>query len=341
MLFFSEKNYRGNHAGTKARNDAEMILRQCGAVPVNTHTLELRSDAYDNIRSGIKNRLGYLRYFSDLFFVRNQTVVIQYPMLAFDIQFEYVKKLAKYNRVYFLVHDIHSLRRDGHRGLEDEVRMLNLATGLIVHNRFMEKKLKEIGATAKEYYRLECFDYLRRDQGDYNDFSADIAFAGNLSKSEFIPAMCLENSQVQFNLYGPGWESEFVNAQYQGSFLPDEIPANLKGRFGLVWDGSTICGCEGALGEYTRINNPHKMSLYIAAGIPIIAWEQAAIADFVHRNKIGIAVKQIDSLSDIIDRITEEEYNEMRQNVLRLKSEVTNGMFLQRVLSEIERKQDV
>ena len=38
--------------------------------------------------------------------------------------------------------------------------------------------------------------------------------------------------------------------------------------------------------DYLRINNPHKTSLYLACGIPIITWNKAAIAQYV-RKKLG------------------------------------------------------
>ena len=67
MYYFSEINYRGNHAGTKARNDIEQILSELGAKPVNSKRLELTSDKNESqIKANIKNRFGYLRYFIDI-----------------------------------------------------------------------------------------------------------------------------------------------------------------------------------------------------------------------------------------------------------------------------------
>lgn len=337
MLFFSEANYRGNHAGTKARNDAEAILREYGAHPINTRVLEL-TDNNAGIQSNIANRLGYLRYYWELLFVRKQTVVIQYPMLAFDIQLNYIQKLSRHNKVIFLVHDIQSLRREGYAGLEKEIEMLNHAYGLIVHNRFMEDKLKQIGIRVQRYYRLNCFDYLF--QGEVSDVvrHPGVVFAGNLEKSEFLPEMCRQNQNVTFIFYGPGWDAErqVSNVAYCGSFSPDEIPGKLQGEYGLIWDGKTTSYCTGAVGEYTRINNPHKMSLYIAAGIPVIAWNQAAIAEFIQKNQIGITVDQVDDLQSSFDKITPEQYRQMKDNVLKIRNDLIAGGYLRTVLSKIE-----
>ncbi len=342
MLFFSEANYRGNHAGTKARNDVESILRAYGAKPVNSRRLELKESKNHGIQSNIANRLGFLRFYFDLCFVRNQTVIIQYPMLAFDIQFEYIKRLSKYNKVIFVVHDIQSLRRENTTGLEQEIQLLNLAHGLIVHNCFMEKKCREIGVKVERYYLLNCFDYLFDGVITHEISDADVAFAGNLEKSEFLHQMCDENPQIQFNLYGSGWTTDHVstNARYNGSFLPDEIPGKLQGKYGLIWDGKTTLGCTGAVGEYTRINNPHKLSLYIAAGIPVIVWDQAAIAAFVREKNIGIAVSRIDTFQGTLEDISDAQYQIMKKNVLEVRKRVVSGEYLKAVLSEIERSPD-
>lgn len=338
MLYFSEINYRGNHAGTKARNDAEEILRQYGARPVNTRSLELRDTTNSGIRSNIANRLGFIRYFWDLLFVRNETVIIQYPMLAFDIQKDYIQFLSRYNRVVFLIHDIQSLRRENHTGLNQEIEMLNLAFGLIVHNRFMEEKLKEIGITVNHIYHLNCFDYLFSGTPNNGFSPSGVAFAGNLEKSDFLPTMCNENPTVPFYFFGPGWNSTegMTNATYCGSFLPDDIPGKLQGTYGLIWDGKTTVDCSGAVGEYTRINNPHKLSLYIAAGIPVIAWCNAAIAEFIQKNQIGVVVERIDNLQHVLSDISDEQYAQMQRNILNLRSRVIQGKFLQAALCQIE-----
>ena len=119
--------------------------------------------------------------------------------------------------------------------------------------------------------------------------------------------------------------------------MPDEIPGKLKGKYGLVWDGNTTRGCSGPVGEYTKINNPHKMSLYISSGIPIIAWSQAAIAEFINQYQIGITVDRIDSLSKELSTISEKQYLSMKKNVLELRKKLIHGEFLKRVLKEIER----
>ncbi len=342
IYYFSEINYRGNHAGTKARNDAEKVFQDFGGKPLNHRRLVLKEEgANRRIVSNIQNRLGFIPFYMDLLKIRHNTVIIQYPMLSFDIAYDYVEKIKKHNKVVFLVHDIQSMRRQDEKATQKEIDMLNLADGVILHNRFMEKKLREIGLNVKKVYLLECFDYLFDNKTINKDRSEDsVAFAGNLEKSLFLKDLFKANPDIAFHLYGLGWnqDNHFSNTTYMGSFSPDEIPAKLHASFGLVWDGESINGCSGALGEYTRLNNPHKLSLYLAAGIPVIVWAEAAVAEYVRKEKIGIALDDIGNLKNVFNRINDNEYEELLNNVNNIRQKVINGFYLRRVLKQIEKE---
>lgn len=339
IYYFSEKNIRGNHAGTKARNDVEAILTEYDARPINKRSFELRVDGTERICSNMKNRLDVLKYFMDVAFLKNKTILIQYPMLAFDADYQYVNFIAKNNRVVFLVHDIQSLRGNNYQFLEKEIKMLNTASALIVHNQRMEDAIRDLGVTVNKYFHLKCFDYLYtgsigKTQGDH------VVFAGNLEKSVFLHKLIALENGVQFDLFGPGLPEEIEmksGAHYLGSFPPDVIPGVIGGKYGLVWDGDDLIGCTGAVGEYTKINHPHKLSLYAAAGLPVIVWKKAAAAELVKRYQIGILLDRIDNLAEELDDITPCQYDEMKKNVLDLRERVIHGKFLKDVLMAVEK----
>ena len=80
MFYFSENNIRGNHAGTKARNDVEQILTEYGCRPINSKSYVLTSDDANNIRSNINNRVQLAKYFLDLIKVKCETKInFEYP----------------------------------------------------------------------------------------------------------------------------------------------------------------------------------------------------------------------------------------------------------------------
>ena len=339
LYYFSEYNYRGNHAGTKARNDVEKILHQVDAKPINSSTFVLHTDDMDeHIYSSIRNRFDLIRLFFDAWKVKNRKIVVQYPMLAFDFQKKYFAWLSKHNELVLLIHDLHSLRIPNEEKLRQEIDLLNMASALIVHNRFMEQKLRKLGVSVSKIYCLEMFDYLHTGKlnSQYNKKNS-IAFAGNLGKSIFLSEMIEKNQDIEFRLYGSGWNDSLTakNAIYCGSFKPEIIPEKLEAGFGLVWDGESIMDGAGPLGEYTKINNPHKLSLYVSAGLPVIVWENAAVAEVVKKYHIGITVTSIDRLKNTLDNISEKEYETMKKNVLTIQEKLVQGEYLKKILRQL------
>ena len=85
-----------------------------------------------------------------------------------------------------------------------------------------------------------------------------------------------------------------------------------------------------------KYNNPHKLSLYIAAGLPVVVWRQAAIADFVETNNIGITIESLTDISKRIQTLSVSEYNEMAMAVKKLQKQVVSGSFTRRCLKIVE-----
>ena len=112
--------------------------------------------------------------------------------------------------------------------------------------------------------------------------------AGNLRRHKVGYVYSLPDNQ-EFNLYGVDFEDDGrENIHYIGAFDPEELTQKMQGSFGLVWDGTTCDTCDGLSGSYLKINNPHKFSLYLSSGLPVIVWDQAAIADFVKKENVGL-----------------------------------------------------
>ena len=126
------------------------------------------------------------------------------------------------------------------------------------------------------------------------------------------------------------------NMTYCGSFLPNIIPYNLNGSFGLIWDGDTVSECTGLMGEYTRYNNPHKLSMYIAAGLPVIVWKESAIARFVIDNNIGLTVNNLTEIEGYIKKLDNNDYNDFLRNIKKLQKEVCSGYFTNKALTKVE-----
>ena len=137
--------------------------------------------------------------------------------------------------------------------------------------------------------------------------------------------------ETQFVLYGPNYTGKKDgNITYKGSFPPDDLPFVLEGGFGLVWDGISSETCAGVWGEYLKYNNPHKTSLYLASGLPLVIWEKAALADFVVKNGCGITVASLFDIPEAINKVTKDEYEAMLRNTKEVSEKLDSGYFLGR-----------
>jgi hypothetical protein len=208
-----------------------------------------------------------------------------------------------------------------------------------------EKVADLCGIPAGKMRNLGLFDYLCGETRS-RDFGRGVAIAGNLRPDKSGYAYQLPGN-MRWNLYGiqfsgkaflPGNETDPKShgVYYHGSFLADEIADRIDGSFGLVWDGASIYTCEGVFGEYLRYNNPHKTSLYLAAGMPVIVWKEAAIAGYILKEKCGIAVESIAIIPKILEEMSDEEYHILAQNAERVGRRLRRGDYTRKVLSGIE-----
>ena len=113
---------------------------------------------------------------------------------------------------------------------------------------------------------------------------------------------------------------------------------HLQGGFGLVWDGDSAHTCSGMYGEYLKINNPHKASLYLASGFPIIVWSQSALADFVRNNNCGIFVNSLFEIEETLKSISEGEYQELIKNSKMIGRKIRQGHYLKTAVEKCEKE---
>lgn len=331
IMFIGENPMKAHHAGNKARNDINRIFLD----ELSTSNYEYRVRYLKNIFEKIMYVINIrnIHMLKRLFFLSNRRIFIQYPFYVNSILKNVLKHIIKNNKVILLIHDIDSLRGLKLK-IKEELDLFNHCQALIVHNKHMSEWLKKNGIRVP-MIELNCFDYLRQnDKHQIREFSDEIAFAGNLNKSEFIKDF--GKLKDSFILYGPMDKSLAVskNAAYIGSYSPDVIPEKIKGSFGLIWDGESIDTCKGSYGAYTRYNNPHKLSLYIASCLPVIVWSEAAIADFVKEEDIGFCVDNLYEIHDKITNMTTEDYNAYLHNISNLQHKVINGYFTRNAMKK-------
>lgn len=271
------------------------------------------------------------------------SVVMEYPFKQRKRMYiVYFLCKLKGIKLYGIIHDILALRF--HSSAKRDVAILRLFDGLVSHNYFMTDWLRAQGYN-KPIVNLNVFDYLLRDSQTFNEsnFSNNmkILYAGNLAydKSTFIYHQDLNKlEKVDMHLFGVNFDRERINGSkiaYKGVFNPGSPDLPEKYHFGLIWDGNSLDTCDGMAGEYTRYNNPHKLSLYLALGLPVIVWKEAAIAKFVLENNVGIALGSLNELKQIDKVVSEESYQNYINNISDISAKVRKGHFLSAALQKL------
>lgn len=308
-------------AGGKAKNDVFDILSEEGFLP--------SYKACDN------RFIRVLQQIVSIMFMKNDIeLVVQYPTISNNIMKILCRRIIKVKSATAIIHDIPSIQGMGGNSKE-EFKVLKSFDNIIVHNDRMGEYLRRNGYTGN-IIQLELFDYLHDLSQKITKCNGDgiISIAGNLDKSKYI----LDLGKIyncKFNLYGINNTldlSSVYNAKYLGLLNSEEIVYKLEGDYGLVWDGESINECTGIHGRYLEYNNPHKLSLYIASGKPVITWKKAAIAKFVEKENIGITVDSLEELNSID---LKAGYWEKRENVLKLKEKIAVGYFTRKAIRSI------
>lgn len=260
--------------------------------------------------------------------------VYQYPAAHKNLYHLILKALHKEDVTITVIHDLLALQNDINKEiLEDEIHFLNHFKYIIVPNKSMLSLLKKNGCSSF-LIDMEIYDYIHECQRAVrcDTFSNTICFAGNLEKSRFLQYL-EEIKSVNFLLYGKNGERlSKDNTKYMGCFPAEELVYLLEGDYGLVWDGDSLDECTGTAGRYLLYNSPHKLSSYIAAGKPVITWDEAAIAAFVKKYDIGIVVSSLRELENID---LQKNYRRYKENVMELKNNLAVGYYLEKAIDFI------
>lgn len=244
--------------------------------------------------------------------------------------------------VVTLFHDIDTARgrvEAESDGLSRESRdFLRVSDAVISHNSRMTAWLAKAGVDASKIVDLEIFDYLIDGFEPSSAVSSgrSVAIAGNLGlhKAGYLAELG-SVTDVEWNLFGPMFDAGRTKGptiHYRGCFPPDEIPRRLTAGFGLVWDGDSTRTCAGGHGEYLRLNNPHKLSLYLASGLPVVVWNESAASDFVRAHGVGISVASLQEVGPAVSALSDAAISRMKRNAVAVSAKLRAGHFTRAAL---------
>lgn len=332
-------------AGGKAPGDVKRIMEGLGYPAIDIHPYKGEEGTADWDWSHRRLESEWKDCYETI--PEDAVLFLQYP--SHQLQEERDKTLLmlknrKHVRIIAMVHDVESLRavcQDSRRRAEFDF-MLETADVIIVHNDCMLRYFSELGFSERRMVSIGLFDYLCEEKNSGRKyFDKSVTIAGNLGsdKSPYIRDLC-KLAPLKVHLYGPNYECSMADAggniEYHGSFPSGRIPGVIKGGFGLVWDGESVETCAGVTGNYLRFNNPHKLSLYLAAGLPVIIWKEAAEASFVETHGVGFAVESLFEIREILEWMDEAGYERYLQAVRKVSAMLTGGEYTKIAIHKAE-----
>ena len=343
-------------AGPKAPDDIAKICRQIGC-------RRLRLPYFPFRKNGLYKRIwmltiGVWSWLQMMRTINDEDVIIfqhpTYPTFGKRITEYMIRRIKKQKNCRFIavIHDLEPLREgiEGRPGTNIRASnikgyaVLKYFDVIICHNEKMKNWMTDHGFDRDSLFTLDIFDYLTeaRPQDRKRNEVPEVCIAGYLSreKSSYIYDIIDEkehrNDGLILDIYRLAYSGKDgrPGMVYHGAFPPDDLPGILAGDYGLVWDGPSIDTCSGNSGNYLRYNTPHKTSLYLAAGIPVIVWREAAIADFVLNHHVGIAVDSLAGLDEKLQSVPLEEYSRMRENALEISRHLREGFYTRRAFKK-------
>lgn len=320
-------------AGTKFENDISEICK-------NKKFKEILYSTPNN--SSYKRIIAYIKtLFLLIFSIKNNEIVfVDLPVRSFYAKiFQMILKIKKC-KVYGIIIDLDSLRNVGKIGIVEEVKKFMYMKGIIVQNQAQKAIISSSGYTGRIEI-MGILDFLgtpRFEKSKYKD-NYSVCYGGNLSdvQSAFLYKWEENVKHIQINIFGVNFQKKFDNKNfyYCGNFPPDEIIYHLCGNFGLVWNGTELETCGGDRGNYYRYASPHKLSMYVMAGMPVIVWSESAMASFVKNNGIGFTINSLLEIEKRLLNLSEYEYNFYLNNVFKLQKKLSVGFYLNRCIENI------
>ena len=67
----------------------------------------------------------------------------------------------------------------------------------------------------------------------------------------------------------------------------------------------------------------------------MIIWKKAALADFVERNNVGLTINSLDELDGVLDSLSEEEYDQICQNVNKIAEMMRSGFYVKKAVKQL------
>lgn len=321
IIGFQQQNF------WKPRNDVASAARSMGYHQINFDT------PYVDNEKWIVDQLE--KYCSKIY--PGDLVVWQYPKYSPQLELTMLNWFhEKQVIISSFIHDISLLReeikdREHYSPAADKTLLASFDANIVPEN-FVAPLQKLTQVVLKNVIALAPYDFITQNQVLPAKYSKNIFYAGSLVK---FPR--LQNIDFKLTVYGEkNFSSIDINNSniVNGGFMPaEDLASNLNAGFGLIWDEDKN---NSDRQTYTKWNWPYKFSLYMVAGLPVVAWSGSAISDFIKLAHVGVVVDNLAQVTDELDKITELEFNQMAVNASEIGSKLAKGDSTKSALTRLE-----
>lgn len=321
IINFPQKNH------WKPRNDVAQAAELIGYKQINFDT------PYVDSTEWMINQLE--KYGSNV--NAGDLIVWQYPKYSPNLELVMIEWFHKKRvKIASFIHDVSLLREKvqarEHYLPEIDKKVLASFDANILPTNFVKPLQALMQISLKNVVELSPYDFIVAKKNKVIKYSHKIFYAGSLAK---FP----ELKTINFDLmvYGEKNFSEvnIVNSKIvNGGFLPNkELVNHLNEGFGLIWDEDRQNPYRK---RYTQWNWPYKFSLYMAAGLPVIAWSESAIGKVIVDANIGIVVDDLSQIQHKLNQITENQFREMAKNASNIGNKLSKGESTKSALITLE-----
>lgn len=305
---------------------------------------ELNITGYPNISNNITRRqhireavLGVIQ--------PEDLVVVQFPMwthLNFQAEFFDAIKNIESVKMVALIHDIPTWMftegNDYNRDNDFWLNQLKKFDLIMVANDKMAQKLYEDGVDVA-MIPMQIWDYCYRGPKQEKLFRKKLYY---VSGRDIMDIDYTASTPLYF--YNKNVENAVLaygSVTWAGRKPSDEIVAEIDGGFGIVVSDNIKEKSNMNFAFYNQFNNPTKLSLYLAAGIPLIVASKTPHSKLVAEHGIGLVVDDLNDIDQILAKITAAEYQQMLERVKPWQEAVCKGYFVKRALMAMIRYIDL
>ena len=262
------------------------------------------------------------------------TVIVQSPSwntIEWDQKF--FDRISIYHNIkkIIFVEDIPPLMFESNKYmLPQYIDYYNKADVLILASRKLYDYLRVHGLKPKKYVIQHMWDHISQ----VNPYiipknNKVINFAGDPKKFDFVKDW--KSDKVKLNVYSEPLEGVNNPNITFTHWQDDPVLINSlrqAGGFGLVWSE------EPYWLKYIKLNASYKLSTYLAAGIPLIVNSDTPEKDTIVNKHLGIIADSIDEAVEKVEKMSDMQYNQMKDSIDQFAKLIRGGYFTKRALIE-------